>query len=123
MIASRIGEAPAASEWFRGAVVAYAAEVKFEVLGVTPGPVVTAECASEMAYGVSRLMGSDYGLAITGVGGPGPDEGKPAGTVFIAVCSGERVRVEERRLDGEPPEIVQSATLQALLIAVEFVQG
>src|SRR5688500_179645 len=72
-ISTRLGEGDDAAEWFRGAVVAYAAEVKFEVLGVAPGPVVTVSCARQMARGVRTLLRADIGLAITGVGGPGPE--------------------------------------------------
>ena len=46
-IAQALGAAPDASDWFRGSVVAYAPEVKFDVLGVTPGPVNRASCAAE----------------------------------------------------------------------------
>ena len=55
-LASRLGAAPEASNWFAGGVVAYAAHVKFEVLGVEPGPVVSEQCARQMARGVVRLM-------------------------------------------------------------------
>jgi len=67
-LASALGEAPDASEWFRGAVVAYASAVKFDVLGVTPGPVVTASCAREMATGARNLLAADVSVAGTGVG-------------------------------------------------------
>ncbi len=51
--------------------------MKFDVLGVQPGPVVTPECAEGMARGVGRLLGADVAIAATGVGGPEPSEGKP----------------------------------------------
>ena len=76
-ISRLLGRGEAAANWYRGAVIAYDADVKFRVLGVTPGPVVTQECAREMAQGVRRLLLADLVLAITGVGGPGPDEGCP----------------------------------------------
>ncbi|TCC45560.1 CinA family protein [Kribbella pittospori] len=113
-IASRLGAAPEASSWFTGGVVAYASEVKFTVLGVEPGPVVTAQCAAQMARGVARLTGADLAVAVTGVGGPGPDEGQPAGTVFLAVSSGSEEQVAQHRFDGAPPRVVELATIAAL---------
>jgi nicotinamide-nucleotide amidase len=92
-------------------VVAYASEVKFQVLDVDPGPVVTARCGARMARGVVRLTGADLAVAVRGVGGPGSDEGHPAGTVFLAVGSGTE---EHHRFDGAPPEVVKLATIAAL---------
>jgi nicotinamide-nucleotide amidase len=54
-IACRLCAAPNASSWFAGDLVAYASEVKFKVLDVDPGPVVSARCAAQMARGVARL--------------------------------------------------------------------
>ena len=113
-ISSFLGRGEAASEWYRGAVVAYDEEVKFEVLGVTRGPVVTAACAREMADGVRTLLGADVALGITGVGGPGPQEDCPPGTVHLAVSTEEGTRTVHVRLDGDPSEVVAAATSLAL---------
>lgn len=51
-LSSALAAVPEATDWFRGGLVAYAPEVKFDALGVTPGPVVTARCAEEMATGI-----------------------------------------------------------------------
>jgi nicotinamide-nucleotide amidase len=84
--------------------------VKFEVLGVTPGPVNTASCAQEMAVGVRALLDADVAVAVTGVGGPGPDEGVGAGTFFLAVATRDgRVGTEERHVDGGPAKVVEIA--------------
>ncbi|CUR62385.1 CinA domain protein (fragment) [metagenome] len=61
-VSSMLGRGERASEWYRGAVVAYDEDVKFRVLGVTPGPVVTDLCAREMAEGVRRLLRADVAL-------------------------------------------------------------
>ena len=79
LIASRLGAGPDAAEWFRGSVVAYQEAVKFDVLGVREGPIVAPECAEGMARGVARLLDADATVAATGVGGPEPSNGKPAG--------------------------------------------
>lgn len=113
-ISSFLGRGDTASEWYRGAVVAYHEEVKFGVLGVTRGPVVTASCAREMAVGVRTLLDADVGLGITGVGGPGPQEDCPPGTVHLALALGGRTRSLHVRLPGDPSEVVVAATTLAL---------
>jgi nicotinamide-nucleotide amidase len=85
LVASRVVNVAGASAWFRGGVVAYDEEVKVALLGVAPGPVVSARCAQEMAVGVARALGADVGLSTTGVAGPDPLEGHPPGTVFIGL--------------------------------------
>jgi nicotinamide-nucleotide amidase len=84
LIASRLTSVPGASDAFRGGVVSYASEVKFDVLGVPEGPVVTEEAAAAMSEGACRVLGCDVGLAVTGVAGPAEQEGVPVGTVFFA---------------------------------------
>jgi len=80
-----------ASVVVRGGVVAYATDVKATLLGVPDdllarqGP-VDPDVAMAMAEGVRSLLGATYGVATTGVAGPGPAEGKPQGTVFVAVA-------------------------------------
>jgi nicotinamide-nucleotide amidase len=86
-LAQALGAGDGAAEWFRGGVVAYASEVKFDVLGVQQGPVITALCAEQMAWGARRVLGADVAVAVTGVGGPDPEEGCPPGTVYVAVAS------------------------------------
>ena len=84
-LAGRICAVAGASEVFRGAVVAYAADVKFDLLDVPRGPVVTEEAALAMATGVRRRLGADIGLATTGVAGPSEAEGREVGTVCVAI--------------------------------------
>ncbi|MGO4595624.1 CinA family protein [Leifsonia sp. 2TAF2] len=121
-IASALGASPQAGDWFAGGVVAYSEHVKFDVLGVTPGPVITAECAEQMASGVGRLLSADVVAAVTGAGGPGPQEGKDAGTVFLAHGMPDAVHVEELHLDGDPEDVVKGtvdAALRALAADLE----
>ncbi|MCW2755389.1 MAG: CinA domain protein [Marmoricola sp.] len=108
-LAAALGAAPSASEWFRGGVVAYAPEVKFDLLGVTRGPVNCASCAKELALGAGRVLGADLAVAATGVGGPGPDDGVPAGTVFVGVARGGAVlEVAELHLPGSPRDVLDA---------------
>lgn len=113
-IACHLGAAEASSEWFVGGVIAYAEEVKFQVLGVDRGPVVTERCARQMASGVARITGADFAVAVTGVGGPEREEDQPVGTAFIAVHSAHGVRAEEFHFDGNPVEVVHATSFQAL---------
>jgi nicotinamide-nucleotide amidase len=122
-LACHLGAAEEASQWFVGGVTAYASHVKFEVLGVDRGPVITARCARQMARGVARLTHSDFGVGITGAGGPEPVEGQAPGTVFIAVSSAEGEKVAEHRFDGDAGEVVRKATLAAFSLLLSVIDG
>jgi nicotinamide-nucleotide amidase len=101
-ISARLSALPGASDWYVGGVVAYDETVKFKLLGVDRGPVITAGTAVQMADGVARLLNADVAVATTGVGGPGPQENKPQGTVFVAVASPGLTTVHEYHFDGDP---------------------
>jgi nicotinamide-nucleotide amidase len=113
-IATALAAAHDASDWFRGSVVAYQTDMKREVLGVTADDVITRECAVQMAEGALRLSGADLAVAVTGVGGPDPEAGHPAGTVIIAAGSRRGLTVFDHHIEGEPAEVVRQATLHAL---------
>jgi nicotinamide-nucleotide amidase len=113
-VAALLGAGEKASVWFRGALVAYSEEVKFSLLGVPEGPVVTDGCARQMAVGVRDLLGADVGLGLTGVGGPGPQEQKPAGTVHLAVATADGTVSREVHLQGGPEEVIAAATTLSL---------
>jgi nicotinamide-nucleotide amidase len=91
LVAGALTSIAGASVVVRGAVVAYATDLKAALLGVPAdllarqGP-VDPDVAMAMAEGARRLLGATYGLATTGVAGPGPADGKPQGTVFVAVA-------------------------------------
>jgi nicotinamide-nucleotide amidase len=99
LVTGALTSIPGASVVVRGGVVAYATELKASLLGVPSdllyvrGP-VDADVATEMAGGVRRLLGADYGVATTGVAGPGPADGKPQGTVFVAVAGFKEISSE-----------------------------
>jgi nicotinamide-nucleotide amidase len=124
LIASRLGAGPNASEWFRGAVVAYQEPVKFEVLRVPEGPVVTAECAEQMARGVAELLGADAAVSVTGVGGPEPSEGEDPGTVYVGVLVGEDLTVHRFDLAGDDPDrILHETADRSLRLLAEALTG
>lgn len=115
LVAGRLTAVPGASEAFLGGVVSYASEVKFGLLGVARGPVVTAGAAEQMADGVRRLMGADVGLALTGVAGPAEQDGQPVGTLFVgcAMPDGSLVSVH-RRLPPQREQMRQFSVISAL---------
>jgi nicotinamide-nucleotide amidase len=92
-LAAAFTSVPGASAVFRGSVTAYATDLKASVLGVDADLLaevgaVHAEVARRMAQGVRRVCRADLGLATTGVAGPDPQDGRPVGTVFVAVAAG-----------------------------------
>lgn len=92
-IAHLLTSVPGSSDYFKGSVVAYANEVKVNVLGVNPADieregVVSEPVVLQMAEGVRRVMGTDYAVATSGVAGPaGGTPEKPVGTVWIGVAT------------------------------------
>jgi PncC family amidohydrolase len=84
-LATAIVDIDGSGEWFRGGIVAYDADAKYEILDVTRGPVICASAAEEMAAGVAALFDADIGIATTGCAGPEPMEGQPVGTLWIGV--------------------------------------
>jgi len=115
LASSRLVNVPGASQWFRGSVVSYASEVKFDVLGVPKGPVVSEEAATAMAEGARRVLGADVGLSITGVAGPDPQDDQPPGTVFVGVARPDRkTEVVAFTVPGDRDRVRQYATIAAL---------
>ena len=91
MVCAALVEVPGASVAVRGAVVAYATELKHRLLDVDgdllarKGP-VDPDVAAQMALGVRERLGADWGLATTGVAGPDSQGGVPPGRVYLAVA-------------------------------------
>jgi nicotinamide-nucleotide amidase len=115
LIASRLVNVPGASAWFRGGVVAYHEQVKFDVLGVPVGPVVSEAAAAAMAQGVCRVTGSDVGLGITGVAGPDDQEGAGPGTIFVGLRLPDgTTATRELHLPGDRERVRQYGAISAL---------
>jgi len=115
LIASRLVNVPGISSWFRGGVVAYQSQIKFDVLGVPEGPVVTEPAAAAMAEGVARVMGAEVGLGITGVAGPDDQEGVAPGTVFVGLSlPGESTQTRRLQVPGDRERVRQYGAISAL---------
>jgi len=114
MVCSRLARAEGSSDWFRGGVVAYSREVKYGLLGVPVGPVVSEVAARAMAAGGARVLGADVTVAVTGAGGPDPQDGNPPGTVWLAVCAAGCVSAALHRFEGPPGAVCEQATEEAL---------
>ncbi|QKW24475.1 CinA family protein [Kitasatospora sp. NA04385] len=119
LLAAALVDVPGASAAFRGSVTAYATELKAAVLGVDEGlldvhgpvhPVV----ARQMAEGVRRLLGADWALATTGVAGPDPQDGRPVGTVYVALAGPAGTEALPLRLSGGRDTIRRESVEAAL---------
>ena len=109
LAASRLVNVPGASSWFRGSVVSYASEVKYDVLGVPEGPVVSEAAAMAMADGARRVLGADVGLSVTG------QDGQPPGTVFVGLARpGRATEAFGFSVPGDRARVRQYATIAAL---------
>jgi nicotinamide-nucleotide amidase len=101
LLANWITNVPGASQYFLGGVVSYSNSAKVEMLGVSEKTLqqfgaVSAETALEMARGVRKKTGADFGISVTGIAGPtGGSDQKPVGTVFIAVVHAKEEWVKE----------------------------
>ena len=119
MIAAALAAAERSSEWFLGSVVACSSQVKHDVLDVPDGPVVSATAASAMARGVRRLLKADVAVAVTGAGGPGGQDGREPGTVFVAFDGADEHRVLRLGLDDEPKIVCATSAVASLRVLVE----
>jgi nicotinamide-nucleotide amidase len=107
MVSQLLTSVAGASDYFLGSVVAYHNSAKIKLLGVDPAVIAThgavsREVAGQMAEGIRELYGSDYGLASTGIAGPGGGSAeKPVGTVFLAFASAKGLQVTQFRFGDE----------------------
>lgn len=127
LIGATLTDVPGSSAVFRGGLITYATALKGILAGVTSevldrdGAVAESTCAA-MALGARERCHTDWAVAVTGVAGPEPQEGHPAGTVWIGIASPDGgVQTELLHLVGDRHQIrhlTTSAVLNKLLGAL-----
>ena len=119
LVCSDLAASPGSSEWFRGGVVAYDRTTKHGALGVPDGPVVSEPAVRAMAEKAADLLGADLTLAVSGAGGPEPQDDQPPGTVWFAIDDkGETEAWVEQFETDDPGDVLKNTrirSLQALL--------
>ena len=128
LLSHLITNVPGSSTYFKGGVIAYANEVKADVLGVSSQTLdrygaVSKETVIEMARGVRKVLDADIGVAISGIAGPGggTDE-KPVGTTVIGMSALEKETTKLFVFPGERLDIKTQAAQAAMQLVVDFLE-
>lgn len=129
LIGASITDVPGSSEVFLGGIVSYSNDAKESVLGVGHGTLmehgaVSEQTAREMVLGATRLFGSDYAVAVTGIAGPGgATETKPVGLVYIAVADGPRTVITRNVFGGDRHTVRGSTVREACSLLIDMIEG
>ena len=121
LISETITRVPGASEVFLGSVVAYANEVKKNILGVDKKLLETYGAVSEqvayaMAENTRKLFSADWSISVTGIAGPsGGSQEKPVGTVFVGISSKNKTQVNRLNLGNIGRDAVRDETTKIAL--------
>jgi nicotinamide-nucleotide amidase len=124
LVVADLVSVPGASAVVRGGVVAYATELKHELLGVdaallAAGGPIQAAVAEQMAAGVRARLSADVGLATTGVAGPDAQDGHRPGEVWIAIASVDGIRSLRLELGGDRAAIRRETVEAVIGLALE----
>ena len=124
LASSLVTDVAGSSEYLVGSAVTYTNEAKYKLLEVqettlTSYGAVSEQTACEMAQGVRKLFGSDFGVGITGNAGPGGSEGKPVGLVYIAVATGREVYCKEYLFTADRIENKLRIALTAISMVID----
>ena len=124
LASSLVTDVAGSSEYLVGSAVTYTNEAKHKLLEVQEATLtnygaVSEQTACEMAQGVRKLFGSDFGVGITGNAGPGGSEGKPVGLVYIAVATGEEVYCNEYLFTADRIENKLRIALTAISMVID----
>ncbi|MDR1728840.1 MAG: competence/damage-inducible protein A [Acidobacteriota bacterium] len=120
LLGASITRVPGSSDYFRGGILCYSDEAKMRLCGVAPETLaahgaVSAETARELARGVRTALGSDIGVSITGIAGPGGGtDAKPVGLVYIGIADGERTLSRHRVMPGDRESVRERSAYLAL---------
>lgn len=128
LIAATFVENSGASNVLDESYVTYAADSKVRILGVSRETVdtvgvVSDRCAREMAAGVRRISGADWGVSTTGIAGPdGGTNELPVGTVFIGIAGEDGVQAYECHFEGDRAEVRLQAVQRAFELLTERIE-
>lgn len=127
LISATIADVPGASAVLRGGLTAYNTVVKQGCLHIDPQLLehhgaISSECAEAMAHQAQRLFGSDLAISATGVAGPEQQEGKPVGTVYVAVALTSEVQSARLSLSGDRRTVRFATVESALALALAAVE-
>ena len=127
-LSEQITQVPGSSAAYLGGVVSYSNELKRAFLGVSAETLenygaVSEQTASEMAAGIVRVTGSDYGIGITGIAGPGGGSAeKPVGTVWIAVASKTKIRTKLFQFGNKRAQNIERSATNALIMLLKLLK-
>jgi nicotinamide-nucleotide amidase len=128
LLGAALTTTPGSSSTFRGGVVVYATDLKESLAGV-PGPLLAAEgpvsahVAAALAAGARDRLGATFGVGVTGVAGPDPQNGQAVGTVHIAVAGPAEGEVRSLRLHGDRDQIRAGSVEAALGVLADVLGG
>ncbi|WP_216216336.1 CinA family protein [Amycolatopsis aidingensis] len=119
LLCATLAEVPGASAVLRGGLVVYATELKATLAGVDPGLLarhgaVHPEVAAQLAAGASRVCRAEWGLGLTGVAGPDPQDGIEPGTVYLGLHGPDLRTTRALRLSGDRASIRVASAAAAL---------
>jgi nicotinamide-nucleotide amidase len=128
LLGAALTDMAGSSKTFRGGVTAYATDLKAELLGVDTALLdrvgaVHPSVAGQMAAGVRARLSATYGVATTGVAGPQPQDGRPAGMVHVAIAGPQAVQVASPTLVGDRESIRRLTVVHALDLLRRVVGG
>jgi nicotinamide-nucleotide amidase len=127
LLAAALTDTPGASATFRGGLVVYATDLKARLAGV-PAPLLAAEgavspdVAAALAGGVRDRLTATYGVGLTGVAGPDPQDGVPVGTVYLGLATPHGGQVRKLALAGDRAAIRRGAVAAALALIAETIE-
>ncbi|WP_137724826.1 CinA family protein [Prescottella subtropica] len=106
LLAATIAGVPGASTVLRGGLIVYATDLKETLAGVDAGVLahdgpVARRTAAQLAEGAAERCGADWGVGLTGVAGPDPQDGHRPGTVFLGIAGPDGTEVTELDLPGD----------------------
>jgi len=127
-LATAFAKGEGAYDVFLGGVVAYTKEAKTRLLAVPPdllriGTAVCGEVAEAMALGAVQKSGASFGVSITGVAGPNPDEdGNPVGLIYCGVArsNGSVRHIRLELTNRHPEDNIEAACVAALALLKSF---